>query len=108
MIKLFIEQEYGYKEWFAELTEDEYELLIARWESMRGLNPRVPVTLIVPQAKEVMDRTDFDNMIRDAKRCHIFEHDDSWLEGSSYNIPKDKFFWMEGICHKEYGEWNTP
>lgn len=30
-------------------------------------------------------------------RCHIHEWDDSWLEGSDYEIPEDTDFWMNGV-----------
>lgn len=98
MVMLLISEEYGHRRWCAKLTEDEYDLLIDRWESMRGLNCLVPVTLIIPQAVELMDGElpVFD------KRCHIHEYDDSRLEGSDYRIPPDKFFWMDGICYEEY------
>ncbi len=90
---LLISEEYGYRHWLAELTDAEYQELIRRWETMRGLNCLVPVKLIVPQAREMSDEEDYP---QEAKRCHIHECDDSHLEGSSYKIPDDEFFWLDG------------
>jgi hypothetical protein len=91
---LYISEEYGYRHWLAELTAEEYEELLARWSTMRGLNCLVPVFLIVPQAKE------FDGTFVPcgALKCHLHECDDSYLEGSDYKIPNDlDGFWMSGI-----------
>ncbi len=98
---LYISEEYGYRHWLAELTDREYQGLIARWETMRGLNCLVPVTMIVPQAIEIEEgmATCFDrNKIpKDAKHCHIHECDDSRLEGTNYQIPEDEDFWICGV-----------
>jgi hypothetical protein len=106
MIKLVISEEYGYRYWLAELTQDEYDLLIDRWESMRGLNCLVPVTLIIPQAKP-LDSLSFDWEQPGARSCHIHQWDDSHLEGTDYRIPNDKHFWMDGMCFED-GDYGNP
>ena len=98
---LYISEEYGYRHWLAELTDGEYEDLLRRWNTMRGLNCLVPVTLIVPQAREIDPKSgicfDRDRIPEDAKHCHIHECDDSRIEGSDYRIPDDEFFWIDGV-----------
>jgi hypothetical protein len=90
---LYISEEYGYRDWLVELTQEEYCRLIQRWETMRGLNSLVPVQLIIPQAKEVED---YRLIPHGSINCHIHEHDDSHLYGSDYQIPPDEDFWIEG------------
>lgn len=103
MIKLLIDEEYGYQTWLAELTQEEYAILLTRWETIRGMNCLVPVRLVIPQAKEISVE-EIVVMIDKGEtfyRCHMHEEDDSHLEGSSYNIPKDTHFWMEGRKYEE-------
>jgi hypothetical protein len=89
-IKLAIEEEYGYREWVAYLDKCEYDELIERWKTMKGLHCMVPVTLIIPQAVPALDIEDVNIWLlhqQGAKRCHIHEYDDSYLEGADYAIP---------------------
>lgn len=93
-IKLAIEEEYGYRLWVAYLTKEQYDDLITRWNTMRGLHSLVPVTLIIPQALPAHALEDINiHALREqgARRCHIHEHDDSYLEGSIYNIPAPEY-----------------
>ena len=92
MITINISEEYGCRDWVAKLTEKEYKELITRWCTMRGLKCLVPVTLIIPQAVETRNPVDSITDIR----CHIHECGDSYLQGCNYNIPEDKFFWIDG------------
>lgn len=87
-------EEYGFRDWYAELTEQEYLELLFRWETMRGLHCSVPVIFIIPQAKELDDWRNDDPSF--THRCHIHEYDDSFLDGSDYQIPKDNEFWIDG------------
>lgn len=105
MIKLLISEEYGYQYWYAALTEEEYQALLARWATMRGLYCSVPVTLIVPQAKPLWITLEGDFMCSNQKmdldgkevlHCHIHEHRDSHLDGSDYIIPDADDFWIDG------------
>ncbi len=101
-IKLAITEEYGYREWVAYLTKTEYDSLLARWSTLRGLNCLVPVQLVVPKAEITEDFEDINLwalQAQGAKRCHFHECDDSHLEGSDYQIPEAENFWMDG---KEY------
>lgn len=104
MIKILIEEECGYRFWLAEITQDEYAKLLARWETMRGLNCLVPVELIVPQAVRISDEEMIEMFDKGESfyRCHIHEHDDSYIEGSYYKIPPDECFWMEGQKYEQY------
>ena len=107
MITLIIDEEYGYATWKAELTQDEYARLLARWETIRGMSCLVPIRLVIPQAVEITDE-DVIAMIDAGKtyyRCHMHEDDDSYLEGSYYTIPKDTHFWMEGRKYEEKEYW---
>lgn len=93
-IVLHISEEYGYRTWVAVLTTEQYQQLLARWSTIKGLNCMVPVKLIVPQAVEV-DRFDRSRVTHE---CHIHECDDSYLAGSDYRIPDtdDGTFVIEG------------
>lgn len=102
MIKLIIDEEYGCRTWYTELTQEEYAQLLARWETMRGLSCLVPVKLIIPQAIEINDEQAIEIVDKDTwYRCHIHECDDSHLEGSNYKIPEDSHFWMDGQKYEE-------
>ncbi len=102
---LYIEEEYGYRDWLAKLTEEEYQQLIIRWNTMKNLNCLVPVPFIIPQATE-LKYEDRWNMKYD-KKCHIHECHDSYLEGSNYEIPYDEsthnIFTIDG---KEYNTYD--
>jgi hypothetical protein len=97
MPMLAIEEEYGYRYWVAELTDDEYSQLLQRWRTLRNLSCCVPVKFIIPQARavEIEDCPYGEGVLR----CHIHESDDSYLEGSDYKIPDDPdhLFWMDGL-----------
>jgi hypothetical protein len=103
MIQLLISEEYGYKDWYTELTDQEYQELISRWETIRGLNCLVPVKLIIPQAVELDGERENDPS--HTHSCHIHECDDSRLEGSSYKIPEDEYFHMNGKKYNEEEYW---
>jgi hypothetical protein len=85
VVRLYIQEEFGFAHWAAILTNDEYRDLLRRWETMRGLNCCVPVARIVPQA-ERLKAGDLANAAFDAF-CHVHECDDSYLDGSGYMIP---------------------
>jgi len=107
MIKLVIDEEYGYRTWLAELTQEEYAQLLARWETLRGLSCLVPVRMVISQAVEIDDETVI-KMIDNGEtyyRCHMHDYDDSHLEGSCYQIPDDAHFWMEGRKYEEVEYW---
>lgn len=107
MITLIIDEEYGYRTWIAELTQDEYAQLLARWETIRGMNCLVPIRLVIPQAIEITDE-DVISLIDEGRtyyRCHMHEEDDSHLEGSHYDIPQDTHFWMDGRRYEESEYW---
>lgn len=107
MIKLLIDEEYGYRTWLARLSMEEYVALLNRWETIRGMSCLVPIRLVVPQAVEITDEEVIE-MLDDGitfYRCHMHEDDDSYLEGSRYEIPKDTHFWMEGHRYEEREYW---
>lgn len=96
MVVLYINEEYDYRDWIAHLSDAEYQDLLSRWATMRGLHACVPVTLIVPQAVELTEVPCL-RSLGITHRCHIHEWDDSWLDGSDYEIPEDTDFWMNGV-----------
>src|SRR5262245_48737628 len=107
MIKLLIDEEYGYRTWLAELSQEEYAQLLKRWETIRGMSCLVPVRLVVPQAVEITDEKVIEMLDAGQTfyRCHMHEEDDSHLEGSIYEIPADTHFWMEGRKYEEKEYW---
>ncbi len=105
---LYIQEEYGYREWLAEVSEEEFTDLKRRWQTMRGLFCSVPVQLIIPQAREMEDK-DFEDLRISPydKGCHIHECDDSYLEEVDYDIPEDESFWLDGksYSHQDIYAW---
>lgn len=104
MPRLLITEEYGYRYWAADLTEGEYQQLVARWKTMVGLHGCVPVRLIIPQATILSSE-----QLRERQwdvHCHVHEADDSVLGNVDYEIPPlgdDDVFWMEGVPYS-FGE----
>src|SRR6516162_5774149 len=47
LIKLLIAEEYGFRDWYAELTKDGYDALIKRWMTLKGRPCSVPVPFII-------------------------------------------------------------
>jgi hypothetical protein len=95
---LFIDEEYGYKHWIADLTDAEWEALQKRWRTIKGMNCLVPVRFLVPQAKliewEDADSPDFGKKFHECRNratvfAHFHEEDDSRLSGcDDYEIPE--------------------
>lgn len=109
MIRLFISEEYGYRYWSAELTAEEWERLVARWKTMRGLCCLVPVPVIMPRARELSDEElESYDFSRPHVRCHVHEADDSYLQGVDYAIPAVDYaggtrrFWIDGESHDPF------
>lgn len=103
-IKLAIEEEYGYRHWVAYLDKLEYDDLLQRWASMRGLDYMVPVRLIIPQAVPAFGLTDIN--IHELRRqrvkyCAINLSDDSYLSGAVAGIPEADAFQMDGKTYTE-------
>lgn len=98
MPTLWIEEEYGYRDWVAELSEEELAELRRRWCTMRGLFCSVPVPLIVPQAREASEEDSMNYSREGWLSAHIHECNDSWLEGVDYEIPEAEpgVFHMDG------------
>ncbi len=90
---LAITEEYGFREWIAELDKAEYDELLAKWQTLRGLSCCVPVKFIIPQARVLGE---FEKLPSKYVHCHIHESDDSYLGGCNYEIPNDNLFWCEG------------
>lgn len=108
-ITLVIDEEYGYRTWVCEMTPAEYAEALRRWGTIRGLNCLISVRTIFPTATRIVGVLEEDNFQyvnihevarRGYKRCHVHEHDDSWLEGSGHRIEPtaDESFWMDGVC----------
>jgi hypothetical protein len=85
MIHLHIDEEYGYQEWEAQLTEDEFAECMRKWNTMRNLNCLVPVRLLFPTALPIS----LEQMVvtKFTHKCHMHESDDSYLHGTDYVIP---------------------
>lgn len=96
-IILDIIEEYGYRNWKALLTECEFDNLVDRWKSIKGLNCLIPVNFIIPQAEISQHDKDID-FIENYKiiSCHIHESEDSWIKGVEYKIPDQEDFEMDG------------
>jgi hypothetical protein len=94
LIKLLIAEEYGFRDWYAELTKDGYDALIKRWMTLKGRPCSVPVPFIITGAVLLDDARKEDPAY--THRCHIHECEDSYLQGCDYQIPDDRSFWMNG------------
>lgn len=94
---LFIDEEYGYRHWIADLTDEEWQALQQRWRTIKGMNCLVPVRFLVPKAKLIewgdYDGKDFGKRFHECRdRATVFAHfhdeDDSRLSGcDDYEIP---------------------
>jgi hypothetical protein len=106
---IFISEEYGCRKWLADLNEEEYQNFVKRWQTLRGLNCLVPVTMIIPTAVALLGDEYEQNIeiIRNSQHCHIHESDDSYLEGVNYKIPYDEDFWMDGRKYKRADYWEN-
>ena len=80
----------------APLFDVEYEDLVRRWKTMKGLHSCVPVRFIIPQAVlcPAIISPDDDWIL-----CHIHESDDSYLTGVDYLIPESEngTFSIDGV-----------
>ena len=119
MIFLFISQEYGCQEWYAVLSEDQFENLKKRWITIKGLNCLVPVSFIIEQAKPLCNHEKFpikvgNNFIdlqdidffMDVVTAHIHQSDDSHISTVDYEIPEEDEFEMEGISYSREQVYN--
>lgn len=114
MIFMSISEEYGCQEWYAVLSDDQFENLKKRWMTIKGLNCLVPVNFIIEQAKPLCNHEKFPikvgNFIVELKdidlfmnviSAHIHESDDSGISGIIYEIPESEFFEIDGIAYTQ-------
>jgi len=96
---LFIDEEYGYKHWIADLTDEEWQALQQRWRTIKGMSCLVPVRFLVPKAKLIewgadVDGPEFAKKFHECRDratvfAHFHEYDDSSLTGChDYKIPR--------------------
>lgn len=115
---LIIEQEYGFRHWYAWLDKCELDALAARWRSLDGLFCGVPVLWVVPQARELdlSDPADMElSCRRDALSMHMHDWDDSHFSlvrdhtigAPDYDDPGGPLFWMDGMSytHEDVYDW---
>ena len=106
-IAIFIEEEYGYREWLAIVSPDELVEIKRRWETIRGLNCMVPVPYIFPTATQVnldeIERVTSEYPLERRVKAHVHESDDSSLSISDYIIPESDEFEIDGevTTHRE-------
>lgn len=98
-ILLLISEEYGYQSWYGIYHEDHYRNIVARWNTMKGLNCLVPVDFIIPGAMlygssryPVCESTLDQYTIRHA---HVHQCDDSYLDNAR-PVPEADNFEIEG------------
>ena len=119
MIFLLISEEYGCQEWYAVLSEDQFENLKKRWITIKGLNCLVPVNFIIEQAKPLCNHEKFPIKVGDTfvdlqdvdffmnvVSAHIHQSDDSYISTVDYEIPEGDEFEMEGISHSREHVYN--
>ena len=119
MIFLLISEEYGCQEWYAVLSEDQFENLKKRWITIKGLNCLVPVNFIIEQAKPLCNHEKFPKKVGDTfvdlqdvdffmnvVSAHIHQSDDSYISTVDYEIPEGDEFEMEGISHSREHVYN--
>jgi hypothetical protein len=112
-IILSISEEYGYRNWYAILSERQFEQLKEDWQTLKGLNCLVPVQFLVPQAKplwalpftqEHQVYLTQDGLAQHNVRirsAHIHEPDDSGLADLKYSIPEQRTFEFLGTEYTE-------
>lgn len=105
---ILIDEEYGYDQWYAIVSHDEYQEIENNWRSIRGLNCLVPVPFLIPQAQnyplleEHKKYTLFKTLIEEKVEiicAHIHESDDSYLGG--IKTEPDEHFWFRGKKYEE-------
>lgn len=97
-ILLLISEEYGYQHWYGIYHEDHYRNIVARWNTMKGLNCLVPVDFVIPGAMLYYDRYPVCENTLDQytiRHAHIHECDDSHLDGAN-PVPDAENFEIEG------------
>lgn len=111
-ILLNISEEYGYQHWWVLYTEEEFEEVRRRWQTMRGLHCLVPVDLIFPGARGQFGEWPPKPVCPElAKTCtvynaHVHQHDDSFLATVTYKIPEtvngnEKLFMINGNVYTD-------
>lgn len=103
-IILTISEEYGYRHWYAVLSEQQFAQLQKDWQTIKGLSCIVPVQFLIPQARPLWalpvtpehqiyltqnGLAEHNVRIRGA---HIHQSDDSGLAGVAYDIPEQEEF----------------
>jgi len=97
-----INEEYGFRHWTAEVTQEQFEEICRKWQTIKGLNCLVPVTLIFPTAKKHCPQ---DDRVVDYS-AHVHEFDDSNFSGApDYVIPKAENFEMDGKVYQQDEYW---
>lgn len=109
-VLLDISEEYGYQHWWLLCTEDEFADICRRWQTMKNLSCLVPVDFVFPGARgqfavwppegACKSRAENARVVK----AHVHQHDDSWLDGVTYNIPasvdeNDDTFELDGIAY---------
>lgn len=98
-----ISEEYGYQEWYAVYSQQEFAKIVDRWNSMKGLNCLVPVDFIFPGAKPYFDQipvcvSAVDNY--EMLGAHVHQSDDSFLDGGN-KVPEAEQFEIEGRVYTD-------
>jgi len=96
MVILYISEEYGYRTWYAVLTDERWEELKSEWCTLKALNCLVPVPFLIPEARSFPlwpEHEKYANVdvlraenVR-LMRAHIHEPDDSGISTVDYVIP---------------------
>jgi len=103
-----IVEEYGYQDWWAVYTPEQFENIKRRWQTMKGLNCLVPVDIVFPGARGCYGEWPPKALCpAEAEKCkvvnaHVHQYDDSYLEGVTYEIPppaneEDDSFEIDGV-----------
>lgn len=98
-----ISEEYGFRSWYAVLSDESWDRIQQDWKTIKGLNCLVPVPFLIPEAHSfpiLPEHQRFVNEDVEVVSAHIHQHDDSGIEGVEHKIPEGDFE-FKGVAYTE-------
>lgn len=91
---LHIVEEFGFREWYAVLSDERWEELREEWKTVKGLSCLVPVPFLIPEAVHPPILPEHEWLLGEDVEvfsAHIHEGDDSYLADVDHTIPEGDF-----------------
>lgn len=98
---LRIDEEYGFREWYAVLSDERWEEVQREWRTIKGLTCLVPVPFLIPEAVQPPVLPEHEGLSGfEMVSAHIHQYDDSNLGDLDYRIPEGDFE-FKGVRYTE-------